>query len=109
MSTRTRSSRRSARARGRAVAGSPSPPRRGARSDEPTTRLRGAAAASDGARHVSAGPAVRDREPAVLTERLGRDAYTGRRLPPLVLVAIDHANDALHELRVVAAGDELAH
>ena len=56
----------------------------------------------------STGPAVGDREPAILAERLRRHAHTGRGLPALVLVAVDHPRDAAREVGVVPARDELA-
>src|SRR6476661_8347860 len=55
----------------------------------------------------SAGPAVREREASVLPERLRRDPHTGRRLTPLVLVAVDEARDPGDRRGIVALGDEV--
>src|SRR5690242_5451201 len=55
----------------------------------------------------SARPAVRDRQTAVLAERLARHAHTGGGLAPLVLVAVDHAGHAADGGLVEAARDEL--
>src|SRR3954463_12053534 len=64
---------------------------------------------TDGPGAASAGPAVGDRQAAVLAERLGRHPHAGGRLAPLVLVAVDEGGDTPHRLRVVARGFELGH
>ena len=51
---------------------------------------------------ASAGPAVGDRQSAVLAERLGRHAHAGRCLAALVLVAVDEARDPAHRLGIEA-------
>src|SRR5204863_2591157 len=60
---------------------------------------------------LSASPAVEipvgDRQAAIPPESLRRDLHTGRRLAALVLRAVDHRDDAVHERSVEALGDEL--
>ena len=51
---------------------------------------------------------VRDGQPAILAERFGCDPHSRRRLPPLVLVAVDHPDDALDHLRGQAGRHQLA-
>ena len=58
-------------------------------------------------RFGSAGPAIGDRQPPILPERLGRHAHTRRRLPALVLVAIDERGDAPDDGRVEAPVDQV--
>ncbi len=50
---------------------------------------------------------VRDRHSAVLAERFCGDPHAGGHLAPLVLGAVDEADDLVHERRIESATDEV--
>ena len=68
------------------------------------SRSRSPGRSAETTRARSARVAVRDRHAPVASERLGRDLHARRGLSPLVLVAVDHAHDALARARARCPG-----
>src|SRR5438094_2388031 len=60
-----------------------------------------------GASGEGAAVPVGDGQAAILAEGLGRNLYARRRLASLVLVAIDHGDDAPHDVGRIAGGHDV--